>query len=237
MIDICEAIDELYAEFGFEDVRVELSTRPEKAIGSDAAWEQAEAALSSALAKEARDYVLNPGDGAFYGPKIDFHVTDALGRSWQLGTCQLDFMLPERFDLSYQGADNSNHRPVMIHRALLGSMERFAGILIEHHGGRFPDWLAPVQAAVLPVADRHVEAAEGILAELTAGGLRAQLDGRSESVGRKIRDAELAKVPYMLVVGDREAEAGGAAVRSHADGDLGVLGPAELLSRLAAGGN
>ncbi len=237
VIDICEAIEELYAEFGFEDVRVELSTRPEKAIGSDAAWEQAEAALSSALAKEARDYVLNPGDGAFYGPKIDFHVTDALGRSWQLGTCQLDFMLPERFDLSYQGADNSNHRPVMIHRALLGSMERFAGILIEHHGGRFPDWLAPVQAAVLPVADRHVEAAAAILVELAAGGLRAQLDERSESVGRKIRDAELAKVPYMLVVGDREAEAGGAAVRSHADGDLGVLGPAELLSRLAAGGN
>ena len=156
VVDICEAIDELYARFGFTDVRLELSTRPEKSIGEDAEWEQAEAALAAALDSQQREYELNPGDGAFYGPKIDFHVTDALGRSWQLGTCQIDFFMPERFDLSYQGADNANHRPVMIHRALLGSMERFAGILIEHHGGRFPDWLAPTQALVLPVADRHL---------------------------------------------------------------------------------
>ena len=233
VIDICEAIDELYAEFGFSEVQVELSTRPEKSIGSEEAWEQAEAALAAALARQEREYVVNPGDGAFYGPKIDFHVTDALGRSWQLGTCQLDFMMPERFDLNYQGADNANHRPVMIHRALLGSMERFCGILIEHHAGRFPDWLAPTQAAVLPVADRHVEAAGAIRDGLHAGGVRARVDGRSESVGRKIRDAELAKVPYMLVVGDREMEAGAAAVRSHAHGDLGVLEPAELSARLA----
>jgi threonyl-tRNA synthetase len=217
-------------------VRLELSTRPEKSIGEDAEWEQAEAALVSALASQEREYELNPGDGAFYGPKIDFHVTDALGRSWQLGTCQIDFFMPERFDLHYQGADNANHRPVMIHRALLGSMERFCGILIEHHAGRFPDWLAPTQALVLPVADRHLEAAESMLAELTAAGVRGRVDGRAESVGRKIRDAELAKVPYMLVLGDREIEAGGAAVRSHADGDLGTLSAAELADRLSAAG-
>ena len=233
VVDICEAIDELYAEFGFEDVRVELSTRPEKSIGSHEAWEQAEAALAAALARQGREYALNPGDGAFYGPKIDFHVTDALGRSWQLGTCQIDFFMPERFELHYQGADNANHRPVMIHRALLGSMERFCGILIEHYGGRFPAWLAPVQAAVLPVADRHVERGERLLAELRARGARARLDGRPESVGRKIRDAELAKVPYMLVIGDREAEAGVASVRAHAEGDLGMLSASEIVARLA----
>jgi threonyl-tRNA synthetase len=234
VIDICEAIDELYARFGFDDVRLELSTRPEKSIGSDEVWEAAEAALASALDRQGREYQLNPGDGAFYGPKIDFHVTDVLGRSWQLGTCQLDFQMPERFDLSYQGADNANHRPVMIHRALLGSMERFAGILIEHHAGRFPDWLAPTQAAVLPVADRHLEAAEGLRAELADAGVRVRVDERAESVGRKIRDAELAKVPYMLVVGDREAESGAASVRSHADGDLGEMSPADLATRIAS---
>ena len=158
--DICEAIDELYARFGFEDVRVELSTRPEKSMGSEEQWEKAEAALTEALDRQGREYELNPGDGAFYGPKIDFHVTDALGRSWQCGTCQLDFQMPERFDLTYVGADDAAHRPVMIHRALLGSMERFAGILIEHYAGRFPVWLAPVQAIVLPVSDRHNEYAE-----------------------------------------------------------------------------
>ncbi len=233
VIDICEAIDELYEEFGFTDVRLELSTKPEKAIGSAETWEQAEKALADALARLDRDYQLNPGDGAFYGPKIDFHVTDALGRSWQLGTCQLDFQMPERFDLTYQGADNAEHRPVMIHRALLGSMERFCGILIEHHGGRFPDWLAPTQAALLPVSDRHVEAAERLQGELATAGVRTSLDHRTESVGRKIRDAELSKVPYMLVVGDREIEAGGASVRSHADGDLGTLSAAELAQRLS----
>lgn len=232
VIDVCEAIDELYARFGFEDVTVELSTRPPKSIGTDEQWEVAERALAKALDDQGREYELNPGDGAFYGPKIDFHVTDALGRSWQLGTCQLDFMMPDRFELTYQGADNASHRPVMIHRALLGSMERFAGILIEHHAGRFPDWLAPTQAIVLPVADRHVEAAEAMLAELAAGGVRARVDGRSESVGKKIRDAEMAKIPYMLVLGDREVEQGGAAVRSHADGDLGVLTAAALTARI-----
>ena len=152
---ICEAIDELYARFGFDDVKVELSTRPDKSMGSEEQWAKAEAALAEALDSQGREYELNPGDGAFYGPKIDFHITDALGRSWQCGTCQLDFQMPEHFDLTYTGADDDAHRPVMIHRALLGSMERFAGILIEHYAGRFPTWLAPVQAIVLPISDRH----------------------------------------------------------------------------------
>jgi threonyl-tRNA synthetase len=178
--------------------------------------------------------VVNPGDGAFYGPKIDFHVTDALGRSWQLGTCQLDFFMPERFDLTYQGADNAEHRPLMIHRALLGSMERFAGILIEHYGGRFPDWLAPTQAVVLPVADRHNDSALAMAEELRSLGVRARVDQRSESVGKKIRDAELSKAPYMLVLGDREIEAGEPSVRSHEDGDLGQMTPAALAERLEA---
>ncbi len=221
--DICEAIDELYACFGFEDVRVELSTRPEKSMGSEEQWAKAEAALTEALDRQGREYELNSGDGAFYGPKIDFHVTDALGRSWQCGTCQLDFQMPERFDLSYVGADDAAHRPVMIHRALLGSMERFAGILIEHYAGRFPVWLAPVQAIVLPVSDRHNEYAGKVLAELREADVRVEADDRSESVGKKIRDAELGRYPYMLVVGDREQEAGAVAVRSHEEGELGAM--------------
>ncbi|HEX3608751.1 MAG TPA: threonine--tRNA ligase [Solirubrobacterales bacterium] len=232
--DICEAIDELYARFGFEDVRVELSTRPEKSMGSEEQWAKAEAALTEALERQGREYELNPGDGAFYGPKIDFHVTDALGRSWQCGTCQLDFQMPERFELSYVGADDAAHRPVMIHRALLGSMERFAGILIEHYAGRFPVWLAPLQAIVLPVSDKHNEYAAGVAAELRESGVRLEVDERSESVGRKIRDAELGRYPYMLVVGDRELEAGAVAVRSHSDGELGAMAAAELAARVRA---
>jgi len=232
--DICAAIDELYARFGFEDVRVELSTRPEKSMGSEEQWTKAEAALTEALDRQGRVYELNLGDGAFYGPKIDFHVTDALGRSWQCGTCQLDFQMPERFDLSYVGADDAAHRPVMIHRALLGSMERFAGILIEHYAGRFPVWLAPVQAIVLPVSDRHNEYAGRVLAELREAGVRVEADDRSESVGKKIRDAELGRYPYMLVVGDREEEAGAVAVRSHEDGELGAMPAADFAARVRA---
>jgi threonyl-tRNA synthetase len=229
---ICSAIDELYARFGFDEVQVELSTRPEKSVGTDEQWELAEQGLREALERQGRDYEVSPGEGTFYGPKIDFHVTDALGRSWQLGTCQLDFQMPERFELAYQGEDNAEHRPVMIHRALLGSMERFAGILIEHHAGRFPVWLAPVQAIVLPVADRHLEHAESAAAELRAAGVRVEVDGRSESVGKKIRDAELGRYPYMLVVGDREHEAGGVAVRSHEEGELGTMPVVEFAARL-----
>jgi threonyl-tRNA synthetase len=221
--DICEAIDELYSRFGFDQVEVELSTRPEKAMGSAEQWETAEAMLKSALDRQDRPYRINPGDGAFYGPKIDFHVTDALGRSWQLGTCQLDFQMPERFELSYTDADDERSRPVMIHRALLGSMERFAGILIEHYAGRFPAWLAPVQAMLLPVADRHNEYALSVAESLRAAGVRVEVDERSESVGRKIRDAELGRYPFMLVVGDREQDAGEVSVRSHEQGELGSM--------------
>jgi threonyl-tRNA synthetase len=225
---ICEAIDELYARFGFDRVRVELSTRPQKSIGTDRQWQRAEAGLREALERQGREYEVNPGEGTFYGPKIDFHVTDALGRSWQLGTCQLDFQMPERFELSYQGEDNAAHRPVMIHRALLGSMERFAGILIEHHGGRFPAWLAPTQAAILPVSDPQLAYAREVAARLAADGVRVRVDDRSESVGRKIRDAELAKIPFMLIVGERERAEGTVSVRSHAEGDLGAIDPARV---------
>jgi threonyl-tRNA synthetase len=220
---ITEVIDELYSLFGFEDVRVELSTRPEKSIGTAAQWDAAERALAQALEEMGREYQVNPGDGAFYGPKIDFHITDALGRSWQCGTCQVDFSMPERFGLTYTDAEDTQRTPVMIHRALLGSIERFLGILIEHHAGEFPVWLAPVQAKVLPIADRHVEYAQRVERELRAAGVRVELDDRSESVGRKIRDAELSKVPYMLVVGDKELEAAGVSVRRHGEGDLGLM--------------
>jgi threonyl-tRNA synthetase len=229
---ICTAIDELYQRFGFDDVRVELSTRPKNSIGTDEQWQRAEHGLREALARQGREYDVSPGEGTFYGPKIDFHITDALGRSWQCGTCQLDFQMPERFELTYTGADNAEHRPVMIHRALLGSMERFAGILIEHYGGRFPLWLAPIQAVVLPVADRHNERAAEVAVRLRGSGLRAQVDERTESVGRKIRDAELSKAPYMLVVGDKEAESETVSVRQHGDGDLGAVGVDALIERM-----
>jgi threonyl-tRNA synthetase len=223
----------IYDAFGFEP-RLELSTRPEKRIGEEAMWDRAEAALEGALRARGVPFELNPGDGAFYGPKIDLHMTDSIGRSWQLGTVQLDYVMPERFELTYTGADNAEHRPVMIHRALMGSFERFIGILVEHYAGEFPLWLAPLQALVLPVADRHNAYAEEVAARLADAGLRARVDDRGESVGRKIREAELAKVPYMLVVGDREAEAGAAALRRHKEGDLGTLDLGEIAARLAA---
>jgi threonyl-tRNA synthetase len=231
---ICAGIDELYARFGFDDVRVELSTRPEKSMGTDEQWERAEGALREALERQGRDYDVSPGEGTFYGPKIDFHVTDALGRSWQCGTCQIDFQMPERFELTYQGEDNADHRPVMLHRALLGSLERFAGILIEHYGGRFPAWLAPVQAVILPVADRHNGYAERVAAELSEAGVRVRVDTRSESVGKKIRDAELSKAPFMLVVGDREEESGTVSVRTHGEDGQSSAPVAELPSSLFA---
>src|SRR3954454_8766167 len=231
---ICRAIDELYARFGFDEVKVELSTRPDKSIGTEEQWERAEGALREALERQGRAYEVSPGDGTFYGPKIDFHITDALGRSWQCGTCQIDFQMPERFELSYTGEDDAPHRPVMIHRALLGSLERFVGILIEHHAGRFPAWLAPVQATILPVADRHVDYAERVAGELRAAGVRCEIDERTESVGKKIRDAELAKVPFMAVVGDREEGESTLAVRSHGEGDLGMKSVAELVELVSA---
>jgi threonyl-tRNA synthetase len=209
-----------YEVFGV-DVKLELSTRPENRIGDDALWDHAETALIQALESQGLEYTVNEGDGAFYGPKIDMHMTDSLGRSWQLATCQLDYNMPARFDLSYTGADNAEHRPVMIHRALMGSYERFIGILLEHLNGELPPWLAPVQAIVLPISDKHLGYARTVLDRATAAGLRVELDDRTESVGRKIRDAELRKIPYMLVVGDREQESGQIAVREHRRGDAG----------------
>jgi threonyl-tRNA synthetase len=220
----------IYDRFGFEP-RLELSTRPEKRVGSDDMWDRAEAALHRTLEENGLEYDLNEGDGAFYGPKIDLHMTDAIGRSWQLGTVQLDYYMPERFELAYTGADNAEHRPVMIHRALMGSFERFIGILIEHYGGEFPLWIAPVQAIVLPIADRHIEYARRVAAEL---GVRVEVDERSESVGKKIREAELRKVPYMLVVGDAEEREGTVSVRRHHEGDLGTEPVKDLAARMAA---
>jgi threonyl-tRNA synthetase len=221
----------LYDLFGFEP-RLELSTRPDKRVGTDAMWDRAEAALEGALDERGLSYEVNPGDGAFYGPKIDLHMTDSIGRSWQLGTVQLDYSMPDRFDLAYVGADDDEHAPVMIHRALLGSFERFIGILIEHYAGEFPVWLTPVQAIVLPIADRHLDAARSILQTLTEAGLRAEVDERTESVGRKIRDAELRKIPYMLVIGDREAEDASVAVREHGGRDAGSMPVADFVARL-----
>ncbi len=218
---------DLYERFHIEP-RLELSTRPEQRIGSEEMWDRAEAALAGALEAEGLSYELNPGDGAFYGPKIDLHMTDSIGRSWQLGTVQLDYSMPQRFDLHYTGADNAEHRPVMIHRALLGSFERFIGILIEHYAGEFPLWLAPVQAIVLPVSDRFSSYGARVMDELRARELRAELDGRSESIGRKIRDAELRKVPYMLVVGEREQRDGTVSVREHRAGDTGSVSVGEF---------
>src|SRR3954454_8085877 len=220
----------IYERFGFEP-RLELSTRPEKRIGTEEMWDRAEAALQKALDNRGLVYEVNEGDGAFYGPKIDLHMTDAIGRSWQLGTVQLDYVMPERFDLTYTGADNAEHRPVMIHRALMGSFERFIGMLVEHYAGEFPVWLAPVQAIVLPVADRHLDYAREVQSALS--GFRVDVDERTESIGRKIREAELRKVPYMLVVGDREAAGRPVSLRRHKEGDLGSLSLDDMRARLS----
>ena len=222
---------EVYGLFELE-TRFELSTRPAVRIGDDALWDRAEAVLAEVLAEAGIDYQLNPGDGAFYGPKIDMHMTDSLERSWQLGTVQLDYNAPERFDLTYTGADNAEHRPVMIHRAILGSLERFIGILIEDRGGVLPAWLAPVQAIVLPIADRLTQAAEEVAATLRGAGARVEVDSRSESVGRKIREAELRKIPYMLILGEREAADGTVSVREHGGDDRGAVEVAALASEL-----
>jgi threonyl-tRNA synthetase len=222
-----------YKLFGL-DVKLELSTRPDKRIGSDDLWDRSEAALKNALDSQGLEYTVNEGDGAFYGPKIDIHMTDSLGRSWQLGTCQLDYNFPARFDLTYTGADNQDHQPVMIHRALMGSYERFIGILLEHFSGELPLWLAPTQVIVLPIADRHNEYARSVADGLSAAGARVDSDDRTESVGRKIRDAELRKIPFMLVVGDREREAGEVGVREHRQGDVGAASVAAFSERLRA---
>ena len=214
-------VERVYGDFGLS-YEVKLATRPAEFLGEKATWDHAESELRRALDSSGVPYVVNEGDGAFYGPKIDFDVMDAIGRKWQCATIQLDYQLPARFGLKYIGADNAEHQPVVIHRAILGSFERFVALLIEHYAGAFPLWLAPVQAVILPIADRHLPYAEQVLAGLESGGLRAELDRRQEKIGYKIREAQLQKVPYMLVIGDREAADGTVAVRTRAGGDQGA---------------
>lgn len=222
IIDLMHLINQVYSLFGFT-YTVELSTRPEDSMGSDEDWTTAENALRKALEHENMEYVVNEGDGAFYGPKIDFHIKDSLGRDWQCGTIQLDFQMPERFDLNYIGQDGEKHRPVMLHRVVFGSIERFIGVLIEHYAGAFPTWLAPVQVKVLPISDKHLEYANKVKEALQDKEVRVEVDDRAEKIGYKIREAQLQKVPYMLVVGDKEQEAGEVGVRNRKDGDVGAM--------------
>ena len=228
---VYQLIDEVYKVFGFE-YHVELSTRPENSIGTDEMWELATDGLRGALDDLGVKYVVNEGDGAFYGPKIDFHLTDCLGRTWQCGTIQLDMNLPERFDLTYTGPDGQEHRPVMIHRVVFGSIERFIGILTEHFAGAFPLWLAPVQVRLMTITDRADEAAKAVQAKLEDAGIRTEIDLRNEKIGFKIREAQVQKIPYMLVLGDKEAENGVVAVRKRGEGDIGQMTPDELLAKL-----
>jgi threonyl-tRNA synthetase len=230
--EVIKFIIHIYDVFGFKNFDMELSTRPEKYIGELEIWDKAETALKNVLEKGAYKYKLNPGDGAFYGPKIDFHIKDCLNRSWQCGTIQLDFSIPKRFNLEYTDADGAKKQPVMIHRALLGSMERFIGILIEHYAGFLPLWLSPVQACVIPISDRFIDYSRQVVAQLKAAGIRADLDERNEKIGYKIRDAEMNKVPYMAVVGEKEVAAGTVSVRRHTKGDLGAKPVAQLITEL-----
>ena len=230
---VISLIDKIYKVFGF-NYRVELSTRPDDFMGEIEQWDRATDALRNALESTGTEYKVNEGDGAFYGPKIDFHLVDSLGRSWQCGTLQLDFQMPERFELEYIGADGSPHRPVMIHRTVFGSMERFIGILIEHYAGAFPLWLAPVQVSVMPITDRSRDYAQEVADKLFALGFRVETDPRNEKIGFKIREAQTQKIPYMLVIGDKEAEAGTIAVRTRSGGDEGTMSLDAFIDRLNA---
>ncbi len=228
---VINLVDRIYKVFGLE-YRIELSTKPDKCMGTEEQWETATNALMRVLEKRGIEFKINPGDGAFYGPKIDFHILDCLKRSWQCATIQLDFQLPERFDLTYTGEDGQEHRPVTVHRVIYGAVDRFFGVLIEHFAGAFPVWLAPVQVKILPIADRHHEYCETVAARLEAAGIRVTADLRNEKIGYKIRQAQGEKVPYMLVVGDKEVEAGKAALRTRAEGDVGQVDIAEFQERL-----
>lgn len=224
--------DKIYSQFGFK-YKIELSTRPENSMGSEEEWEVATSALRAALDELGLDYELNEGDGAFYGPKIDFHLQDSIGRTWQCGTIQLDFQMPQRFNLEYVGEDGQKHRPIMIHRAIFGSIERFIGILIEHYAGNFPVWLAPVQVKILPITDRIADYALNIAKKMKELNYRCEVDSRNEKIGYKIREAQLEKVPYMIVVGDKESENNAVAVRSRKDGDLGAMSFEDFIRKLA----
>ena len=228
---VVKIFDEIYSTFGLT-YQIELSTMPEDHMGDEKIWHFAEETLQAAIQEMGKDFILNPGDGAFYGPKLDFHLADSLGRTWQCGTIQLDFQMPERFDLEYVGEDGEKHRPVMIHRALLGSIERFIGVITEHFAGAFPVWLSPVQVKVLPVTDRAAEYADQVAAQLTENGFLVEVDHRNEKIGKKIREAQLEKTPYMLVVGDRDMENGTVSPRHRAAGDLGAMSLADFQAKL-----
>ncbi len=220
--NVVTLFDEMYSTFGLT-YQIELSTMPEDHMGDEEVWHFAENTLQAAITELGKDFQINPGDGAFYGPKLDFHLADSLGRTWQCGTIQLDMQMPERFELEYVGEDGEKHRPIMIHRALLGSIERFLGVITEHFAGAFPTWLSPVQVKLLPVTDRAAEYAKSVAEKLDKQGFRVEVDGRNEKIGKKIREAQLEKIPYMLVVGDRDMEAGTVSVRHRAEGDLGAM--------------
>ena len=231
--DVARLIDEVYSLFGFK-YHVELSTRPEDSMGSDEDWNMATDALRGALDDLGLSYVVNEGDGAFYGPKIDFHLEDSIGRTWQCGTIQLDFQLPLRFNLEYTGADGEKHRPIMIHRVAFGSIERFIGILIEHFAGAFPTWLAPVQVRVLPISDKYMDYGRKVLEVLNKSGIRAEIDTRAEKIGYKIREAQMQKIPYMLVAGAKEEENGLVSVRSRFAGDEGQKSLDEFVASISS---
>ena len=227
--DVVRIFDEIYSTFDLK-YQIELSTMPEDHMGDEADWRVAEDTLKAAIEEMGKDFVINEGDGAFYGPKLDFHLSDSIGRTWQCGTIQLDFQMPERFELEYVGEDGQKHRPVMIHRALLGSIERFIGVITEHFAGAFPMWLAPVQVKVMPITDRADDYAESVARKLEAVGIRVETDLRNEKIGYKIREAQSQKIPYMLIVGDKEAEAGNVSVRTRTGGDMGVMDTETFIS-------
>ena len=229
--NVVKLFDEIYSTFGLT-YQIELSTMPEDHMGDEKDWKFAEDTLQAAITEMGKDFVINAGDGAFYGPKLDFHLADSLGRTWQCGTIQLDFQMPERFDLEYVGEDGEKHRPVMIHRALLGSIERFIGVITEHFAGAFPAWLSPVQVKLLPVTDRAMDYAKIVAAQLDSQGFRVEVDGRNEKIGKKIREATLEKIPFMLVVGDRDMEAGTVSVRTRTGEDLGAMSLADFAAKL-----
>ncbi|NLB17206.1 MAG: threonine--tRNA ligase, partial [Syntrophomonadaceae bacterium] len=229
---VIDLIDQVYAKFEFT-YHVELSTKPNNAIGSDEDWEMATEALKTAMEEKGMDFKINEGDGAFYGPKIDFHLQDSLDRTWQCGTIQLDFQMPELFEMTYVGEDGEKHRPVMIHRVVFGSMERFFGIITEHYAGAFPVWLAPIQARLIPITERHHDYAEYVAKQMKAAGIRVDVDARSEKMGYKIREGQLQKIPFLLVVGDKEAEAHTVSIRRHKEGDVGSQAIQEFIPYLS----